>query len=276
MNNATRQALFVAQVQNTRELETAVKMVRRSVHDGLRTGNDVHVRVQTKVLAQVFCAWAEANFLKVVHTPHGFALAEITEVKRLWKECGLADGWEKAVRLGLAKVPARKSNFVPNAQQAIIRAIDAYVREPALIRNKVAHGQWLIALNRGNNAVNQNITKSLSELTIVDVDRWHGCHKRLAQIVESLIESPARTFARDYWPQLQELEAFHDQAQAWTLQDRTVSLKAKYTRHVASAVRISGNLEARLRGWIEAQPEPKPSKPDAIKRLLESSLNGGA
>jgi hypothetical protein len=31
-------------------------------------------------------------------------------------------------------------------------------------------------------------------------------------------------------------------------------------------------MEARLAAWIEAQPEPKPSRSEAIRRLLEQAL----
>lgn len=235
MDNATREAIFIAQVKNTRELDTAIKMIRRAVHVGLRSGNAVHANVQTKVLAQVFCAWAEANFLKVTHTPHGFTLSEIVEVRRKWKENGLADGWEKAVQLGLRKVPGQRGNFVPNARQEILRAIRSYVREPTLVRNKVAHGQWAVALNATNSAINQDVTTAISQMTIIDIDRWHGCHKRLANIVESLIESPERTFLRDYWPQLSDLQAFEAETQTWTIQKRTDDLIDKYRRHVQNA-----------------------------------------
>ena len=39
-----------------------------------------------------------------------------------------------------------------------------------------------------------------------------------------------------------------------------------------TGVRIPADLEAKLRAWIEAQPEPKPTKSEAIRRLLESAL----
>ena len=43
-----------------------------------------------------------------------------------------------------------------------------------------------------------------------------------------------------------------------------------------TGVRIPAPLEAKLQAWIEAQPEPKPSKSEAIRRLLENALVGGA
>jgi hypothetical protein len=39
-------------------------------------------------------------------------------------------------------------------------------------------------------------------------------------------------------------------------------------------VRVHADLEAELDAWIEAQPEPKPSKPEAIRRLAQAGLAG--
>jgi hypothetical protein len=38
------------------------------------------------------------------------------------------------------------------------------------------------------------------------------------------------------------------------------------------AVRIPPGDLARLDAWIAAQPEPKPSRPEAIRRLVEKAL----
>jgi cytochrome c553 len=37
-------------------------------------------------------------------------------------------------------------------------------------------------------------------------------------------------------------------------------------------LRLYADQEAKLDAWIEAQPEPKPSKPEAIRRLLGEAL----
>lgn len=38
------------------------------------------------------------------------------------------------------------------------------------------------------------------------------------------------------------------------------------------ALRMPPEMEAKLDAWIERQPEPKPSRSEAISRLLESAL----
>ena len=37
-------------------------------------------------------------------------------------------------------------------------------------------------------------------------------------------------------------------------------------------LRLYAQQEAQLDAWIEAQPDPKPSKPEAIRRLLGEAL----
>jgi hypothetical protein len=37
-------------------------------------------------------------------------------------------------------------------------------------------------------------------------------------------------------------------------------------------LRLYAQQEAQLDAWIETQPEPKPSKPEAIRRLLGEAL----
>jgi metal-responsive CopG/Arc/MetJ family transcriptional regulator len=39
---------------------------------------------------------------------------------------------------------------------------------------------------------------------------------------------------------------------------------------------MPADLQAKLTAWIERQPDPKPSRSEAIRRLLERALGGGA
>jgi hypothetical protein len=72
MDNAPKLAVFQAQVENLRASESSIRHVRRGINTALR-GNDLPVSISfTKLYAVMFCAWAEAIFLKLVRTPHGF------------------------------------------------------------------------------------------------------------------------------------------------------------------------------------------------------------
>ena len=134
-----------------------------------------------------FCAWAEANFSKVIYTPHGFDLDEIRQVKES-KAGGISEAWKKSVELGMRHLDAKRGSFQPNAKQKLFAAIEAHVFDPTSLRNKLAHGQWTIALNRHNEAIQQDLTTDISKLDVVVISGWINAHELLADLVESLIE----------------------------------------------------------------------------------------
>lgn len=224
--------VFQAQTQNVRSLNQAIKQIKRAINHSLRVTDLTSANVQTKILALTFSAWTEARFSKLIHTPHGFELNEMSQIKALQKIYGLEKGWEKCLDLALRKVSASsKGSEIPNKRQEIFRIIKTYIIEPSLLRNKIAHGQWTIALNRDNDAENPEFTIRLKTLDIIAVSIWLQAYEFLARIIEDLIESPNKAFRRDYWLHLTELESFLDKARNWTLESKIKNLKLKPRTH---------------------------------------------
>ncbi len=230
MDNVSRLKVFKAQTQNTRTLLAARIQIRRMINSSLRTGNRTGVTVQTRILALLFCAWAEANFSKVIHTPHGFSLDEISQIKKCIREGSIVAGWHKAIELALGKTAARAANFVPNTKRKLHAIAKTYVEEPSLLRNKIAHGQWTIALNKENSNENEKLSNELDNLTIVSIDLWFEAHERLANLLETLIESPNKAFMRDYWPIVVDLENTLANAATRTLERHIEILRRKNIR----------------------------------------------
>jgi len=231
MDEAARLAVFRAQVENVRELTTAKRHLNRAVNLALRKADSASARIHTKVLTLIFCAWVEATFSKLIHTPYGFSLDEIGQIKEVTNKFGIEAGWSKCLELGLRHVSgSSKSNYVPNIKQKLTRIIKAYVVDPSLIRNKIAHGQWVVALNRENDAQNADLTPALDSLDVITVTIWFGVYEYLAMIIEILIESPDRTFHRDYWIEITKLESFLERAEHWSLAEKITKLKKKPPR----------------------------------------------
>lgn len=223
--------VFQAQTENVRTLNQAIKQIKRAINYSLRVGDRNSADVHTKLLALTFSAWAEARFSKLIHTPHGFNLDEIHQIKITHKQNGLEKGWEKCLELAFKKVStSSRSSEIPNKRQEIFRIIKTYIIEPSLLRNKVAHGQWKVALNRDNDAENPEFTNKLKNLDIISVSIWLQAYEFLARIIEDLIESPNKAFRRDYWLHLTKLEAFLDMARNWTLESKITKLKLKPSR----------------------------------------------
>jgi hypothetical protein len=220
-------AIFNAQTQNVRELERAWKATQRTINARLARGDFGNALLHTKIQALILCALSEAWFSKLIHTPYGFQLQEIVQIKEAART-NIKDAWIKCLELGLRKIESSpKSSYVPNTRQAVEKLIEKYVAESALLRNKVAHGQWVRALNREHTAINKDVSQQLADLDTVQLGRVKEGLNGLCAIVESLIESPDRTFHRDYWVIVAETNAKLDDMETWTLQAKVKFLQLK-------------------------------------------------
>lgn len=236
MDQVQRLEIFKAQVRNVRALRSAMRQVHRSANRALRLNDKASSEAFTRIYAMLFCAWAEANFSKVIHTPYGFTLDEIDQINHA-KTNGISVAWKKCVELGAGRLDAKRGRFKPNTIQTLNSAIDSHVLDPSLIRNKLAHGQWVAALNRDNTALNPEMTNSLNQLNLTHIGGWIECHQILADIVEHLIESPKKTFVRDWYRYVLELEERMKAAEERTLQDHIAKLLDKDQRTGAAKKR---------------------------------------
>jgi hypothetical protein len=230
MDEQQRLSVFQAQTENIRELHRAWKHINRQINDSLVGNNTTTVGVNTKILAIVYCALAEATFSKLIHTPHGLTLDEIEQIKKAIKLTGVKSGWTKCAELAVQRVDGAKHNHRPNVLQKLTAMIDEFIYDPSLIRNKLAHGQWCIALNVENTAVNEKLTAEISGYSVLDFYRWQHSLEQLAAIIEDLIESPNRAHRRDYWPSLSKLEAKQWEIADWTIEKKVAQLRTKKSR----------------------------------------------
>jgi hypothetical protein len=236
MDREQQLKVFQAQVQNIKELDGAWRHIKRSINADLVVGRHASAQIHTKTLTLVYCAWSEAVLSKLVHTPYGFSLNEIEQIK-LAQKSSVVDAWKKSIQLALAKVGSRKGSYIPNIQLRLTRLVSKYIEEPSLVRNKVAHGQWKVALNRENTNVNAAISQQISDLSVVQLDLWREAFLGLAEIVEAMIESPDRAFHRDYWPIISRIEDHLAQTAKYSLERKVALLRAKASRTDRRAMR---------------------------------------
>jgi hypothetical protein len=228
LTRSTQLEIFEAQTRNVRELSRAWIAVQRTINACLKRNDLPNASLHTKIQALILCAWAEATFSKLVHTPHGFNLDEISQINAVAQEQGIKDAWIKCLRLGLRKIVASpKSNYIPNVRQRVTKMIGIYVGDFAIIRNKIAHGEWVTALNSRRTAVNLEISRVIQGLDTVQLGRVKCGWEALCTIVESLIESPSRTFHQDYWQILADSEAKLESMKSWTLDAKAKLLQDK-------------------------------------------------
>ena len=115
MLESDRNAVFAAQTENVRALEQAWKHINKAINAAYSSGDTSSSEIHTKLLAQVYCAFAEAVFSKVIHTPNGLDLDEIAQVKAKGKK-NIVEAWKKCVELSLRRVQGRSSGHVANTR----------------------------------------------------------------------------------------------------------------------------------------------------------------
>jgi hypothetical protein len=230
MTSQEIEKIFRAQTDNVRELEKAWSHINRSINDNLRSDNDTAARFHTKMLGLVFCAYSEAMFSKLIHTPHGLSSSEIEQIKAKAKR-DIVEAWLKCMELATLRINAPKSSHIPNISQTIKRLIQKYIKEPSLMRNKIAHGQWKVSLNRDNTDVNNDITQKVASLTVIDLQRYKNAFDKLSLIVEDIIESPNKAHWEFYWQHVDDYEQEQKKMLEWTLASKTAKLKKKTGYH---------------------------------------------
>lgn len=226
MDNENKLEIYQAQVKNVRSLKECLGQVRRSINAAIRSNDMVAVNAYTRIYALLYCSWSEAAFSKTLHTPYGFDLSEIQQVQAA-KRSSVADGWKKSVELGLRHLQVQQGSFKPNAKQKLFRLIDRHISDPSKLRNKLAHGQWAIALNRSNEAVNDELTQQIIGLDIVKIDAMMTGHTLLSNLVEHLIESPTKAFMRDWYQYVVRIEEDILASEGRTIAEHSSRLKRK-------------------------------------------------
>ena len=218
--------IFKAQVLNVKELENAWKHINRTINYAYKIEDLSLVKHQTRMLALVFCAYTEANFSKLIHTPYGLNTHEISQVKKAQKR-SIVKAWKECLRVSAKKIQSKRSNHIPNLIQETNRLITSYIEEPSLIRNKVAHGQWAISLNSDNTKINDDLTQNVKNLTVVDLYRFKAAFDKLNAILEDIIESPNKAHWKFYWAHITEFDQEQERLKKHTVAGKIAQIKRK-------------------------------------------------
>ncbi|WP_186133407.1 hypothetical protein [Burkholderia gladioli] len=227
MDELQRTEIFEAQTQNVRGLERAWHQINRQINSSIIQNNNGATEALTKVLTVVYCALAEALFSKLIHTPKCLSLAYVDQIKNTTTAKGVKAGWIKCAELAIQNVEGAKTNHEHNTLKKLHELIEKFIHDPSLIRNKLAHGQWQIALNRDNTAINISITQEIKDHTVVELYRRKHALEKLSAIIEDIIESPNKAHRRDYWIHLIELETTQQEMSLWTFEGKVAQLRKK-------------------------------------------------
>jgi hypothetical protein len=225
--------IYKASVENVKELKKNRKNINQLVNQSIRNKSTDFITTLTKTYALVYSSFAETCFLKMIHTPYGFS-DEL--IRQIMSQRNLADKWTKCLNLAFQQIQNMENiGEVQNKKQALDRLIKKYILEPSQLRNKIAHGQWKIALNSENTATNSETTTKINTIDFVQVDVLFQVYEKISQAVEDLIESPHKTHFRDFYVHLTELDLLVKNTNEWTMESKIKVITEKKNRQKASS-----------------------------------------
>lgn len=230
MNNQEIYDLHVLQSKNVRRLKQVQKSLIKDINFYLQKNDDFQVEIKTKLFALLYCTISEAQFIQILHTPSGFSYSEITQIK---SQRSITESWKLMIDLAMDKVGDWNNiTDLKNRRDKLHEIIRTYIEKPHGIRNKIAHGQWIHALNSNNTKENEEITQQISDLNVINLTIWAEVHQYLALIIRDLIQSPQIGYHNNYWINLVNLEEYLQNSSNWTIEKRKERLQKKKIRRI--------------------------------------------
>jgi hypothetical protein len=218
--------IFQASVENVRELKKQRKTIKRLFNQSIKKKDYSSHDLLTKLYALLYSAFAEASFLKTINTPNGFLPDEITQIQT---SRNLEQGWVMCIDRAFARIDKMVNRGeIMNKRQTLIRFLNNYVIAPSQLRNKIAHGQWSVALNSENTSINHLTTVRVKNLDFVVIDIHFDLYEKLSQAVEDLIESPYKTHFRDFYIHMTDVEQLIIHTKNWSTKSKIAVLEKKF------------------------------------------------
>jgi hypothetical protein len=226
MTESEIKELFKIQSRNVRHLKKVEKNLTIDINYYLLKGDDFKVGIQTNFYSLLYSSLSETQFLQILHTPKGFSHAEIQQVQT---KCSIVDKWKCMLDLAFSHVGDFQADSGIASKRSHLRdIITTYIEKPQSIRNKIAHGQWVHALNSRGTKENLSTTAEVQSLNVVEISRWFAVHQYLCFIIRDLVQSDLGTFNQSFIENYSKLDAFLVESGSWTIEKRIEDIKRKY------------------------------------------------
>jgi ribosomal protein L20 len=202
--------LYKAHVNNLRAVDTAFERIVRELNASLARGDEKTADALLKTAMLLLGGWAENRLKKLLYEPNGFSGAHRATINSANSQLA---SWQVALEQGFrmryALPSAALSVVLPltprSYYNALVSTLENELRPIIEVRNKLAHGQWVRALNSDNT--------DFAPLTVALINGENAhtikCKKRvlsnLAMIIHDLIAGN-HAFLRDIDTHFRHLE----------------------------------------------------------------------
>ncbi len=199
----TRDDLAYVHSKNRRKVKQAITQANRSLNEAIKTNNAMLEYVNTRVLLLLYVCYLETTMDYLIDAYPAQLPQKIRD--RVAAQQSEVDRWLCLVDSMFIRryLTGRKTSLtmLTMGHTAYMRYMyvrdltNTQVRACIEMRNKLAHGQWAVALNNEGSSKNQDITSKLWTLTKKDLMLIKGVVNRYVDIMENLIASSVSLLA---------------------------------------------------------------------------------
>ncbi len=220
--------IYKACCENQRYIKSQAKTIKRMINNAILYGRSAEITALTKMYALLYSAFAEVSFLKLIHTPYGLSEDMILDIQ---KQKNLEEKWRKCIELAFSEINKHSIlGKINNQKKKLQDILKQYIIKPSQIRNKIAHGQWQVALNNDSTSINHDTTSLINNIDYVKIDILFQIYDIFERCVEDLIESPRKAHYKYFYSNFTELENLIEKTRNWdfeTRKNRILSTKKK-------------------------------------------------
>jgi hypothetical protein len=201
-----------AHIANRRQLEKAITQINLVLNSAIKSNNKEREYVSTRLLVFLWMSWAETSLNALVYKqPHVNEVIrrKVLGVRReIDKWHILIDEFFKKHYLSKKQTSIKRHNIGHSAYtkyQTLKEIIEKEISIFIEIRNRLAHGQWKVALNTEATSKSQDITTKIWTLSKKEILYLKSTLVNLNKILNDLICSKF-TFERDFDPYIARID----------------------------------------------------------------------
>lgn len=214
--------IYKACCKNQRDIKSQATTIKRMINNAVLYGRKSEIVALTKMYALLYSAFAEVSFLKLIHTPYGLSEDMILEIQ---KQQNLEEKWKKCIELAYLEINKHSIlGRINNEKKRLENILKEYIIKPSQLRNKIAHGQWCIALNNQSTSINYETTSLIKNIDYVKIDILFQIYDIFEKCIEDLIESPKKAHYKYFYSNLTELDDLIVKTKSWSFETRKIRI----------------------------------------------------